>query len=284
MSGAERKVVMPTQEYLEELKNQLENGGLDYLEENSKFTFDCIQCGQCCRNRDDILLSPHDFFHLVKIKAMDPIEFLKKYTDSYIGSSSNLPIVRIKFREEPNGHNTCPFLGQKDGKHYCRVHEGKPNVCRTYPLGRISGFSTDKDCKDRFLEPRYFMQPMNRNEMCQGMRSAVLNHTEQEVLSWVGGREKKDFADRYWYLFSEFTENLSQTINLAELRKLKNEEFIQRFYDMFFGLYYLNYDFSLDDEHFLKRYKENTEGILAYCEICAKHPNGKLKPKLKKGA
>ena len=136
---------MPSQDVLKDLVKRVENGTLEFLEENSEFVVGCDQCGKCCRDREDILLSPHDVFHMVKATGMQVIDMLKKYTEVYLGPTSNLPIVRIVYRKELDGSTTCPFLGKKDNKHYCRIHEYKPYVCRSYPLGRMTSYA-DKYC------------------------------------------------------------------------------------------------------------------------------------------
>ena len=43
------------------------------LDENDTFKFSCNQCGECCRNRHDILLPPHDIYRIAK--------YLKKGSD-----------------------------------------------------------------------------------------------------------------------------------------------------------------------------------------------------------
>jgi Fe-S-cluster containining protein len=34
----------------------------------------------------------------------------------------------------------CPFLYEKDGKLLCRIHENKPDVCKTYPFNEEDVF------------------------------------------------------------------------------------------------------------------------------------------------
>ena len=68
---------MPSQEVLLDLAKRAEEGSLRLLRADEEFATGCEQCGQCCRNREDILLSPHDLFHLVKAKNMPPLELVK---------------------------------------------------------------------------------------------------------------------------------------------------------------------------------------------------------------
>ena len=93
------------------------------------FRFHCTMCGKCCIDREDILLTPRDIYGMVKELQLTPPEFFKKYCESYLGSDSRIPIVRLK----PQGSvKRCPLL--KDRK--CSVHNAKPVVCATFPMGR----------------------------------------------------------------------------------------------------------------------------------------------------
>lgn len=269
---------MPSQDVLKDLVKRIENGTLEFLEEDSEFVVGCEQCGQCCRNRDDILLSPHDVFHMVKATGMQVVDMIHKYTEVYLGPNSNMPIVRIVYRKELNGSTTCPFLGRKDNKHYCRIHEYKPYVCRSYPLGRMTSHMADGTNSTESVRPRYFQQPMY-GLPCTGMARAIMNNSKHTVCEWVGGKDKKDSADRYWVLFDTFTKKMSETINLEEVYKLENDDLKHACFNMMMNLLYIEYDFEADDEAFLTQYEKNTNKIIEYLEILALHPNGKLKPK-----
>lgn len=299
---------MSDYERLKGIAEKFVNGELQILDDESEFTVGCEQCGECCRDREDILLSAHDVFHLVKATKMPVEEMLKKYTESYLGHSSRLPIVRIVYRFDylrarkimnsmpgsilssitmqhynvPKPPTICPFLGRKDNKSYCRVHEHKPSVCRIYPLGRTTGCNADDFTEKRDLSPKYFIQPM-QEPLCPGMKNAVKNDTKSKVVDWVGGKEKKSFADRYWILFNEFTQKIAETINLAEVYKLENEELKNACFNMMLHFMYVKYDFEADDESFLEQYKKNTDEIIENLSVLAMHPNGKLRPKIQKG-
>ncbi len=93
------------------------------------FKFHCTMCGNCCFNREDILLSPKDIYNMSKESGISPDDFFKKYCEAYIGGDSRIPIVRLK----PRGTaKKCPLL--KNQK--CRVHRAKPTVCAMFPIGR----------------------------------------------------------------------------------------------------------------------------------------------------
>lgn len=93
------------------------------------FKFHCTMCGECCINREDILLSPLDIYNMSKELGITTDVFFKKYCETYIGQDSRIPIVRLK----PVGADKrCPLL--KKAK--CRVHKAKPTVCAMFPIGR----------------------------------------------------------------------------------------------------------------------------------------------------
>ena len=119
------------------------------LEKNDAFTFGCSGCGKCCREREDIILSPLDIFKMAKHLDMSNEDFIKTYCEWYEGSMSKIPVVRLKPREY---RKTCPL----NDKGRCRVHVQKPAVCALFPLGRMTKENTEEQTKEFF----YFIQPI----------------------------------------------------------------------------------------------------------------------------
>ena len=113
----------------ERMKNIIEDFEKKQLGPDEPFKFHCTMCGKCCINREDILLTPRDMYNLAKELSMTPHEVMNTYCETYIGSDSRMPIVRLKPRGEIK---RCPLL--KDRK--CSVHNAKPTVCALFPLGR----------------------------------------------------------------------------------------------------------------------------------------------------
>jgi len=94
------------------------------------FYFKCRSCGKCCKNREDILLSPHDLFQIAKHFGKTVQTIAEEYCHCYIGQNSRFPIIRLR----PRGvNNACPFLVDKK----CQIHACKPAVCALFPLGRF---------------------------------------------------------------------------------------------------------------------------------------------------
>ena len=101
------------------------------------FSFGCTMCGKCCINREDILINPKDVYNIARKLDITPTDVLKEYCDAYIGEDSRMPIVRL----QPRGIvKRCPFL--KELK--CSIHEAKPTLCATFPIGRCLVNDADK--------------------------------------------------------------------------------------------------------------------------------------------
>ncbi len=126
------------------------------------FQFRCKACGKCCKNREDVLLTPYDLFRIARYLGRTPSEIINQYCDTYIGPDSHLPVVRI--RPIPPD-NSCPFLRNKK----CIVHQDKPMVCAVYPLARIA--------QPGEPAPFYVLQPGNP---CGGTDRTVT------VRQWLG--------------------------------------------------------------------------------------------------
>ena len=108
------------------------------LRADDEFYFRCDQCGECCKDRIDILLSPFDLCRMAKAVDEPLPEVLNKYGCLYVGETSKVPLVSLKMRED-NGK--CPFL-QDDNR--CRIHMSKPAVCALFPLGRCASREENK--------------------------------------------------------------------------------------------------------------------------------------------
>ena len=244
------------------IAEQYERGELPVLGRKDSFEFACVQCGECCRNREDILLNPFDIFRLCKAKGMTVVEFFKKYCELYPGESSKLPLAIIKFRpvyefgtDKVIG-TRCPFLGQKDGLHFCRVHKDKPFVCFSYPLGRIQ--------KDK-AKPEYILQT---DGTCKGAMKAKAEGINQVVEDWMFGKEKLDVEERYNEIFSYFLGNYHSWIDMKKLTGSKAAMPIyQKWFAMVGELLYSNYDFTADENAFLDQLKANIDAIQKLCKF-----------------
>ena len=263
--------------YMEELVKKIEKGEMIFLDDDSEFVFSCKQCGKCCHDRNDILISPHDFFHMVKATGKEPEEVIERYTNVYVGASSHMTVMQLRYRNELNGHTTCYFLGKKDGKYYCRIQDHKPFVCRAYPLGRMTACNPKEQDPDTKTN-RYFLQDFS-DDHCIGEKNAKKDNIKQQVTDWLGGKEKKKCSEKYNNLFHQFYMKLFQVIDLKKMFCFPSLEIRTQYYNTMFFLFYLKYDFSGNDEDFLKQYEENTKALIELSQSLATTYPKQLKPK-----
>lgn len=115
------------------LKEIVENFDKKKIGLDDTFIFHCTECGKCCTEREDILLTARDVYKMSKELGMEPLEMVQTYCEVYIGQDSRIPLIRIM----PRGTiRRCPLM--KDRK--CSVHRAKPLVCAMFPLGRVIAY------------------------------------------------------------------------------------------------------------------------------------------------
>lgn len=163
----------------EMIRKELEKKANIKVVEGDTFDFRCTCCGACCRYREDILLSAYDVMRIQKYLGIDFQTLLEKYCELYLGSTSKLPIIRIK----PKGDKrTCPFLY----KNKCVIHEVKPMVCALFPVGRV----TKLDQENGKPEMMYFVQQIDcgakdiRNNLQDWVSNCVTDYDEQCGMLW----------------------------------------------------------------------------------------------------
>lgn len=264
---------MPDVNYMMQLAEKFQNNELKILGDEERFEFACDQCGKCCRDREDILLNPLDIFHLTLATGKTSREIVNKYGECYLGPSSHLPLVRLKYREDLDGHTTCYFLGRRDGKFFCRVHEYKPGVCRTYPLGKITAASKDGD---PVLAPSYFLQDEG-DVPCAGLRRAHKEHVTQKVIDWVGGPERKRVSNVYGDIFSEFTKQYGLFFDKSKKFERLDNASKAILVGALGKMLYLEYDDCKTDDEFLKRFRFMMELAKELCVQVQKDPKYLLK-------
>lgn len=114
------------------------------LEKTDSFSFACAGCGDCCRGREDIVLSGYDLWRIANYLRLPPVLVVRSFCRQYIGVDSGMPVVRLRPIQKEKA--SCPFLY----KSRCAIHEAKPLVCALYPLGQ----TIDEDGT-----VHYFQQP-----------------------------------------------------------------------------------------------------------------------------
>lgn len=205
------------------------------------FKFHCTACGKCCINREDILLNPRDLYRIAKHLNCTPLDVYQNYCESYIGSNTHVPIVRLK----PKGHvKRCPFL--KDRK--CAVHEAKPGVCAMYPLGRYMKIESDDYKSGKLDNPtvQYLIQPID----C-GDNSAV--HTVRDWLSCFNIQLENQAFVRWHQEIAKIGSILIQA------EKKLSAPVLGKIWDTVLILLYLNYDATKD---YLQQFEKNAADLM----------------------
>ena len=204
------------------------------LGQDDVFQFRCKQCGSCCRDRVDILLSPFDLCRMAKELAEPLQKVFEKYGHAYIGSTSNVPLVSLKMRED-NGK--CPFL-REDNR--CRIQKNKPSVCALFHLGRCA------TRKDSGTEIFYILQPTDCGERDE-------RHTPKE---WMGEFNLEE-SEEWFCIWQDIVSALSKRI--TEVLPIVSTELENALFTGIGGLLYMKYDI---EKPLLPQVKENGEKAL----------------------
>lgn len=125
------------------------------LRRDAAFSFACRGCGNCCRGREDIVLSGFDLWRIAVRLRLPPRIVARGFCREAIGSVSHLPVLRLAPIKEKR--NNCPFLTEN----YCAIHDAEPLVCALYPLaqeisreGEVSYFLQPTGCGGQVIEAK----------------------------------------------------------------------------------------------------------------------------------
>ncbi len=105
------------------------------------FRFSCAGCGDCCRGREDIVLSGCDLHRVCVRLRLPAAVVLRGYCRHYTGAATGLPVVRLQPLAESG---SCPFFYRKR----CAIHDAKPLVCVSTDLLVISEDVAEHHIKD----------------------------------------------------------------------------------------------------------------------------------------
>ncbi len=144
------------------------------LARDAHFSFACNGCGDCCRGREDIVLSGFDLWRIAVRLRLPPQIVARGFCRASIGTVSHLPVLRLAPVKE--NRNNCPFL---TGNH-CAIHDAEPLVCALYPLaqeisreGEVSYFLQPTGCGGQIIEARvkdyltrYDVPARERTDVC----------------------------------------------------------------------------------------------------------------------
>jgi len=201
------------------------------------FEFRCKACGKCCKQRQDLLLTPYDVFRIASHFRKTPMEIIEKYCEVYEGESSHMPVVRVL----PVGvDDSCPFLYDRK----CRIQIKKPVVCRVYPLARM--FAADNEVEGT---SRYYFNTT-------GCKHEPRTYTVRE---WIGdvASEEAEQSGKLW------TEVMAFLYPHVLRIKEKSEEVQDAIFQALFGALYLTYE---TDKPFITQLQENFEKLKSLFE------------------
>lgn len=233
-------------------KNIIENYERMNIGIDEPFKFHCTMCGKCCINREDILLSPIDVYNMAKELSITTKEFFETYCEAYIGSDSQMPIMRLK----PRGSiKRCPLL--KDRK--CSVHKAKPVVCAMFPIGRcVPAESYDKKTKSITKVDYIFTDP--------GCGDDSENHTIREWFNEFG----IPLDDVFFRKWMSFFIRLATKFRDAEPNTAPGV--MQKAWDITLVKMYLDYDLNKD---FMPQFEENADFIINLMKLMPVRKGGK---------
>jgi len=198
------------------------------LKSKDRFQFSCSCCGNCCRNREDILLSTYDIIRICKELNISVKQLIDKYGELYIGHTSKLPLIRLK----PQGiYRSCPFLFNNK----CLIQKCKPSVCALYPLGRVVEQGKEK--------VQYFLQDTH----CQpNTQTFTLNE-------WLDKSIELE-SEKCFICWTKLTGTLSEFSR--EVVKQSSKETKEQLYTLMCDIMYGEYDADSDYvKQIEKRYK-----------------------------
>ncbi len=166
-----------------------EDESFPVLEAEDSFSFACSGCGDCCRGREDIVLSGYDLWRICAYLRLPPIIVIRAFCRHYTGANSHMPVVRL--RPLHGEKNNCPFLHQN----HCAIHDAEPLVCALYPLGQqieldgtVSYFMQEIDCGGQVVEAkrddylaRYDIQAREQTDVQWAMACIRLSKRAKEL-------------------------------------------------------------------------------------------------------
>lgn len=213
------------------------------LTSEDSFDFQCTQCGKCCRNREDVLLTGPDIYRVSKELGMKPNEFIKAYCEIYIGDTSRVPICRLK----PVGADKhCPLLASNR----CSVHKAKPTVCALFPLARVW---------DKNGEAKYYV-------------NAVHGHTggkRYKISEWLErcNLPVNDEAGKLWNEMLMFCVSF-----MLENEKQMEPDVKQQMWNMMLQMMYLSYHHEISLVELMRAFCDSMKDTLPRYYRMLTHP------------
>lgn len=223
------------------LEKMIENIESMTVGPDDTFKFHCDQCGKCCTNREDIILSPMDIFRMSRELKLTPVDFYHECCVFNIGGNSRMPIVRLASMGKDRH---CVLLKNRK----CSVHKVKPAVCGMYPLGRYMCVEPGNYDKDSISasEVKYLLQPFTCGDESE-------THTVREWLSGFDIKLEDEAFIRWHQVVAQFGN---------KIRQLEKDQDMLTMIEVWFMIrvvMYLRYD---TDMEFMPQFEENVQNLL----------------------
>ena len=206
------------------------------LGSDDTFRFHCTECGKCCKQREDILLTPYDLNRIARYLNIEVGQVIQEYCVWYVGKSSRLPVVAMNMQ---GAEQKCPFLECRK----CKIHAAKPTVCALFPLGRVG---TSKD-----YSIRYILQPVH----------CGTDEDEQTVREWLAGYGLEE-SEEWFRAWQKTIIPLSQRIN-GYVDGL-SERMINMIGEGLLNVLYVHYN---NDQDFMEQFHENVQKADAFLDM-----------------
>ena len=126
-----------------------------------KDNFECEECGNCCKGRGYVYLTPEDQARLQEKLNMNSIDFREQFTVVY----DRQTVLKSK------RDNQCIFLD----KNHCKVYDARPIQCRRWPFWK------------EIIEKKEFEESQ---KYCKGLEN--LSHSQFVELS----KKNKNFLEK----------------------------------------------------------------------------------------
>jgi Fe-S-cluster containining protein len=153
------------------------------LQADETFCFECypgVPCfTECCRQLE-LALTPYDVLRLRQELQLGSADFLEQYVVADKGAGDAFPRLYLAMQEDETAR--CPFVTASG----CRVYNGRPAACRTYPLGRAAFFDANGN--------RQAFHVLIREPHCKGFQESTV-FTAQDWSTDQGLDEYNNFND-----------------------------------------------------------------------------------------
>mgnify|MGYP000986299261 CR=1 FL=1 len=202
------------------------------LSAGEPFDFACAGCGDCCRQRRDLVLSGYDLYRIARRLRLSPRIVAAAFCKSYIAPESCLPALRLT--PDPKTGNCRFFEGSA-----CAIHAARPLACALYPLGQAIDPAT--------AAMEYYVQL----PLCGARVSAQEQRTLQNYLDDAAITARAGIDARWAVVCTQLSDKLQQAGGRENPRYLPAARRIAR------ALYF---DYSIQDD-FYPQFNANTQAL-----------------------